>query len=46
MLQKIRTLLTRKSRNKKRLHRQFLEVQKWQSEMYNFKTDQDSEKIH
>lgn len=31
----------RKKLNKKRLHKQFLNVQKWQSEMYNDKADND-----
>lgn len=33
--------ILRKKFHKKKLHYQFLEVQKWQSEMYQFKTHQE-----
>lgn len=47
MIQKIKNFLNKgKDKNQLRLHKQFQEVQKWQSEMYNFKTRQDLERIH
>lgn len=33
---------TRKNKNT-RLHKQFLEIQKWQRQMYNFKSRQEKE---
>ena len=46
MLLKIKNFLKKNKNKSKRLHKQFQEVQKWQSEMYNFKTRQDLENIH
>lgn len=45
MLQKMLNILKRKNRQN-RLHRQFRDIQKWQREMYNFKTRQDLRDIH
>lgn len=38
--------MAKKILHKRKMHKQFMQIQKWQDEMYKYKTEQELNQVH